>query len=48
MISGMVRVSMADEDKFFLRPMRIEPKPQVRKINSAFSKLKFQRWHAGI
>lgn len=46
MICSVVGVRVTDEDQFFLGPMRIEPKPQVRKINAAFTKLEIQRWHA--
>ena len=36
---------MTDENQFLFWPVWVEPKPQVRKINSPLAKLKLKRWH---
>src|ERR1051325_634809 len=44
-VGRMVGVRVTDEDQLLFRPMRIEPKAQVRKMDSALPKLEFECRH---
>lgn len=47
MVGHVIRMGVTDEDQFFFRPVWIEPKSQMRKIDPAFAKLKFECRHVG-
>jgi hypothetical protein len=42
----VIRMRVTDKNQVVLWPVRIEPKPQLRKINPALAILEFEHRHA--